>query len=58
MTILQWSELTIPPKHSFTTRRIDENLKADIFIARDDENFFLYLCNINKIFGIYLINTV
>ncbi|MDS7945685.1 PD-(D/E)XK motif protein [Acinetobacter sp. V110_1] len=43
MTILQWSELTIPPKHSFTTRRIDENLEADIFIARDDENFFSIL---------------
>ncbi|MHA3062876.1 PD-(D/E)XK motif protein [Acinetobacter sp. ANC 4641] len=41
--LLKWNELSVPVKHSFTTRRIGENLKADIFIARDYDNCFSVL---------------
>ena len=42
-TLLKWNELSAPVKHSFTTRRIGEDLKADIFIARDYDNSFSVL---------------
>lgn len=42
-TLLKWNELSVPVKHSFTTRRIGEDLKADIFIARDHDNSFSVL---------------
>lgn len=41
--LLKWNELSAPAKNSFTTRRIGENLKADIFIARDYNNSFSIL---------------
>lgn len=41
--LLKWNELSAPAKNSFTTRRIGENLKADIFIARDYDNNFSIL---------------
>lgn len=37
-TMLPWSELERPKKSGFTTRRIGENLKSDVYIARDQEN--------------------
>lgn len=42
-TLLKWNELSAPVKHSFTTRRIGEDLKANIFIARDYDNSFSVL---------------
>lgn len=42
-TLLKWNELSVPVKHAFTTRRIGEDLKADIFIARDYDNSFSVL---------------
>lgn len=41
--LLQWDELSLPNHNAVTRRRIGENLKADIFIARDSENYYSVL---------------
>ncbi|MCA4814134.1 PD-(D/E)XK motif protein [Acinetobacter towneri] len=57
---LPWSELEIPLTSEFTTRRIGEDLKADIFIARDKENNISILVHhsqdLRKIFNKYRID--